>query len=117
MIKIFFRIHFFILIFVHQAIAQGNLDGAINKQLSDLLSTYKTIHAAPELSGHEENTSSMIASRLKALGYTVTENVGKFQNRPWRGYGVVGVMKNGNGPTVLIRTDMDALPVIEKTGL
>ena len=75
------------------------------------------MHSAPELSGHEQNTSTYIAAQLKSLGYNVTENVGKFANRTWKGYGVIGVLKNGAGPVVLVRTDMDALPVIERTNL
>ena len=69
---------------------------------------YLDLHQSPELSLHEEKTSAKMASHLRALGFEVTERVG--------GYGVVGVMKNGKGPTVLVRTDMDALPVEEKTG-
>ena len=110
-----FILYFFLAI--NQVFSQVNLDNAIDKELNDLITTYKTLHAAPELSGHEQKTSTFIAAQLKALGYNVSENLGKFQNRNWKGYGVIGVMKNGNGPTVLIRTDMDALPVIEKTNL
>jgi len=106
-----------IFLVTNQGFSQVTLDNAIDKGLNDLVSTYKTMHAAPELSGHEQKTSAYIAAQLKALGYNVTENVGRFQNRNWKGYGVIGVMKNGNGPTVLVRTDMDALPVIEKTNL
>ena len=75
------------------------------------------LHAAPELSHHEEKTSAYLAGQLRALGYTVTEHVGKYDRPDWSGYGVVAVMKNGEGPTVLVRTDMDALPVEEKTGV
>jgi amidohydrolase len=107
----------YIFLTTNQVFSQINLDNAIDKDLNDLITTYKTMHAAPELSGHEQKTSAFIAAQLKALGYNVTENVGRFQNRNWKGYGVTGVMKNGNGPTVLVRTDMDALPVIEKTNL
>jgi amidohydrolase len=70
---------------------------------------YLDLHQSPELSLHEEKTSAKMAARLKALGFEVTERVG--------GWGVVGVLKNGKGPTVLVRTDTDALPVEEKTGL
>ncbi|MEX0880888.1 MAG: amidohydrolase [Thermoanaerobaculia bacterium] len=75
----------------------------------DLDALYIDLHRTPELSLHEEKTSAKLAGRLRALGYEVTERVG--------GYGVVAVMKNGRGPTVLVRADMDALPVEEKTGL
>ena len=82
-----------------------------------LLSTYKMLHAAPELSHHEEKTAAFFASELKKLGYTVTDHIGKFEKPEWTGFGVVGILKNGAGPTVLLRTDLDALPVDEKTGL
>ena len=75
----------------------------------DLEKFYVDLHRNPELSFHEEKTAGKLAERLRALGYEVTTGVGKT--------GVVAVMKNGKGPTVLIRADMDALPVEEKTGL
>ena len=83
----------------------GNLD-AIYPSLDSL---YVALHLNPELSLHEEKTSAKLAARLRTLGFDVTENIG--------GYGIVGVLKNGKGPTVLVRTDMDALPVREETGL
>jgi amidohydrolase len=70
---------------------------------------YKDLHQSPELSLQEKNTSKKIADKLRDLGFEVTENFG--------GFGVVGVLKNGKGPTILIRTDMDGLPVEEQTGL
>jgi amidohydrolase len=97
--------------------AQQSLDAMINSDLASLVDTYKTLHAAPELSHHEEKTASFFANQLRALGYTVTERVGKYENPEWTSYGVVAVMKNGAGPTVLLRTELDALPVEEKTGL
>jgi len=75
------------------------------------------LHAAPELSHREEKTSTYFASQLRALGYEVTEHVGKYERPEWVGHGVVALMKNGSGPTVLVRTDLDALPVEEKTEL
>ena len=83
--------------------AQLNLDSLANDELPDLLNQYKTLHSLPELSGHEEKTSAFMAAQLKALGYTVTEHVGKFTNRPWKDYGVIAIMKNGNGPVVLVQ--------------
>lgn len=71
----------------------------------------------PELSWHEERTSALIAKELRAAGCEVTERFGRYDNPNLKGYGVVGIMKNGAGPTVLVRTDMDALPVHEETGL
>jgi amidohydrolase len=97
--------------------AQQSLDAMIDTNLASLLETYKTLHAAPELSHHEEKTSVFFASQLRTLGYTVTERVGKYDNPDWTNYGVVAVMKNGAGPTVLLRTELDALPVDEMTGL
>src|SRR6187551_959869 len=86
-------------------------------ELPSLLGMYKDIHAHPELSGQEERTAALVAKELRAAGCQVTEHLGKYENSKLKGYGVVGVMKNGDGPTVLVRTDMDALPVEEETGL
>src|SRR5580698_3604374 len=72
-------------------------------------SLYLDLHSNPELSLHEEKTAAKIADRLRKLGYDVTTNVG--------GTGVVGVFKNGPGPVVMLRAELDALPVPEKTGL
>jgi amidohydrolase len=97
--------------------AQQSLDAMIDRDIASLVATYKTLHAAPELSHHEEKTAAFFATQLRAMGYTVTERVGKYERPEWAGYGVVAVMKNGAGPTVLVRTELDALPVDEKTGL
>jgi amidohydrolase len=70
---------------------------------------YEDLHRNPELSLHEEKTASKIADQLRKLGYDVATHVG--------GTGVVGVLKNGSGPTVMIRAELDALPVLEKTEL
>jgi len=95
----------------------AKLNSMAGQELPALVSTYKALHAAPELSGHEEKTSALLAERLRALGYDVTDHIGKYENSDWKGYGVVAILKNGSGPTVLVRADMDALPVEEKTGL
>jgi amidohydrolase len=97
--------------------SMDKLDSMIEQELPRLVSTYKGLHAAPELSHHEEKTSAMLAGELRALRYDVTEHVGKYEKPEWQGHGVVAVMKNGAGPTVLVRADMDALPVEEQTGL
>src|SRR5947209_16326733 len=76
---------------------------------SDAHALYLDIHQNPELSGHETQTAAKLASRLRSLGFEVTEHVG--------GAGIVAVLKNGSGPTVMLRTELDALPVEEKTGL
>lgn len=75
----------------------------------ELQKLYVDLHQSPELSLHEQKTAEKLVAHLKPLGYDVTPNVG--------GYGVVAVLKNGSGPSVLLRTDTDALPVEEKTGL
>jgi hippurate hydrolase len=82
-----------------------------------LLGIYKDLHTHPELSGQEQRTAALVAKELRAAGCQVTEHLGKYENSKLKAYGVVGVMKNGDGPTVLVRTDMDALPVKEETGL
>ena len=94
-----------------------SLDTLIDRDIASLVATYKSLHAAPELSHHEEKTATFFATQLRAMGYTVTERIGKYERAEWTGYGVVAVMKNGPGPTVLLRTELDALPVDEKTGL
>lgn len=96
---------------------QLSIDAMIDRDMASILSTYKALHAAPELSHREEKTSLFFAGELRKLGYTVTERLGKFDNPDWTGYGVIAVMKNGAGPTVLLRTELDALPVEEKTGV
>jgi amidohydrolase len=103
--------------FATTVFAQQSLDAMIDREIAQLVSTYKMLHAAPELSHYEVKTSAFMATQLRALGYTVTENIGQYDNPLWKGHGVVAVLKNGSGPTVLVRTDMDALPVEEKTGL
>lgn len=77
--------------------------------LEPLLELYRHLHQNPELSLHEEKTSERMAKELRALGAEVTTGVG--------GYGVAALLKNGAGPTIMVRTDMDALPVTENTQL
>jgi len=96
---------------------QPSLDAMIDRDIASWLTTYRNLHTAPELSHREEKTSAFVAGELRKLGFTVTERIGKYQNAQWKGYGVVAVMKNGPGPTVLVRTELDALPVEEKTGV
>src|SRR5919202_4054876 len=80
--------------------------GQIAPGLEDL---YRDIHAHPELSLQERRTAGLAADGLRGAGYEVTEGVG--------GTGVVGLLSNGDGPTVMLRADMDALPIREATGL
>src|SRR5689334_5917214 len=96
---------------------QLSLDAMIDRDIASWLTTYRNLHTSPELSHREEKTSAFVAGELRKLGFTVTEHIGKYQNEQWLGYGIVGVLKNGPGPTVLVRTELDALPVEEKTGL
>ena len=88
----------------------------VAKQLPALVTMYQELHQSPELSHYETRTSSWLAEEFRAAGYTVTDHIGKYTDGT-PAYGVVGILKNGAGPTLLIRTDMDALPVEEKTGL
>lgn len=87
----------------------GKITDLVQRELPQLEALYQHLHAHPELSFHEQATSARMATELEEAGFEVTRNVG--------GYGVVGVMRNGKGPTVMVRTDMDALPVREETGL
>jgi amidohydrolase len=82
----------------------------------DLLALYKDLHAHPELSHHEERTSSIVADSLRKDGYTVSDHIGVYPDGS-HAFGVVGILKNGPGPMLLIRADMDALPIVEQTGL
>src|SRR5438552_8218146 len=97
--------------------AQQNLQQLADAELPSLLTIYKDVHAHPELSTQEQRTAALFAKELKAVGCNVTENVGKYEKPDEKCYGVVGLMKNGEGPVVLVRTDLDALPVQEETGL
>lgn len=83
------------------------IDAEVAKEQDSLLTFYQDLHANPELSYFEEKTAAKLSAELRKLGFSVTEKVG--------GHGVVGVLKNGQGPTILIRTDMDALPIAELT--
>jgi hippurate hydrolase len=89
--------------------AAAPLSDAIRADMPQLLSLYRDIHAHPELSMQEVRTPALLAPQMRKLGFDVTEHVGKS--------GIVAVMKNGPGPVLLIRADMDALPVKEQTGL
>ncbi|MCI0360511.1 MAG: amidohydrolase, partial [Planctomycetaceae bacterium] len=77
--------------------------------LEEIVGLYRHFHAHPELSFLETETAARLAKELRAVGAEVTEKIG--------GTGVVGILKNGQGRTVLVRTDLDALPVTEQTGL
>jgi amidohydrolase len=89
--------------------AAQTLGGEVQKQMPSLMTIYKDLHAHPELSFMEVRSAGILAAEARKLGFEVTEKVG--------GTGVVAVMKNGPGPVVLVRADMDGLPVTEQTGL
>jgi amidohydrolase len=93
-----------------------SLDSLVGPQLPGLVETYKSIHSHPELSHHEARTAGILAAELRKAGFTVTERVGKYPDGS-QAYGVVGILENGPGPRVLIRTDMDALPIVEQTAV
>lgn len=94
----------------------ADLAASAQRQLPALTEVYKNLHRHPELSQHEEKTSAFLAGELRKLGYNVTEDVGKYGDGS-PAFGVVAVLENGQGKRLLLRTDMDALPVEEKTGL
>lgn len=85
------------------------VDAALTASADDLGAVYRDLHQHPEVAFQEVRSAGVLAARMRALGFTVTEGVG--------GTGVVAVLENGPGPRVLVRTDMDALPLEEKTGL
>jgi len=89
----------------------------IEEDLPSLVAKYKKIHAAPELSHYEEETAKLFSSELSSFGYAVHKDIGKYARPEWRGHGVVGMIANGDGPTVMVRADMDALPIEETTNL
>src|SRR4051794_7477621 len=99
------------------ALAQQTPQAIADAELPSLLTIYKDLHTHPELSGHEERSAAIVAKELKAAGYEVTERVGKYDKPGQTCFGVIGVMKNGDGPVVAVRTDLDALPVKEETGV
>jgi hippurate hydrolase len=90
-------------------VAKKAIDAQLDRDYPALDALYKDIHAHPELGYQEVETAKKLAAQMRGLGFTVTEGVGKT--------GVVAVLKNGDGPKILIRTELDALPMQEKTGL
>jgi hippurate hydrolase len=91
------------------AVSAQDLRAGVAKDMPGLMELYRDLHANPELSFEEHKTAAKLAKRMRDLGFEVTEGVGRT--------GVVSVMRNGDGPTVLLRADMDGLPVVEQTGL
>ena len=99
----------FLVSLVATACAQTPSSKEADSVYPDAHALYLDLHQNPELSAHETQTAAKLAGQLRSLGYEVTEQVG--------GTGIVAIMKNGAGPTVMLRTELDALPVEEKTGL
>jgi hippurate hydrolase len=91
------------------ALAAGGISPEVTSVYPSAYALYVNIHQHPELSGQEVHTAAMIAGRLRRLGYSVTEHVG--------GTGIVAILRNGKGKTIMLRTELDALPVKEETGL
>jgi amidohydrolase len=98
-----------ILAFAAVPLRAAPLDDAIDTNMPSLMALYKHLHQNPELSLQEVNTAQRMATELRKAGYSVTENIG--------GTGVVGLLKNGDGPVLMLRADMDGLPVLEQTNL
>ncbi|MYM30979.1 amidohydrolase [Duganella sp. CY15W] len=98
------------------AFGASYLDKPVEDNLPSLVGIYKQIHQFPELSHQEAKTSALVADELRKAGFKVTERVGKFTDGS-QAYGVIGVLENGPGPRLLIRGDIDALPIIEETGV
>jgi amidohydrolase len=105
------------LLFRASGLAQQTPQSLADAELPSLLTIYKDVHSHPELSAQEQRTSAMIAKELRSAGCEVTEDFGKYDNPKLKSYGVIGIMRKGDGPKLLVRTDMDALPVEEETGL
>jgi hippurate hydrolase len=99
-----------------QLAAQQKLDDAVAPEVESLVAIYQRLHQHPELSYQEKETAAFVAAELRRLGFEVTENIGRYAGGE-PAYSVVGVLRNGAGPTVMVRTDLDGLPVEEKTGL
>ena len=94
---------------VAQGSSSGSLPAEVQSVYPQVQAIYVDLHEHPELSLHEVNTAAKLAEHLHRLGYQVTEHVG--------GNGVVAILRNGTGPVIMLRTELDALPVPEKTGL
>ena len=88
---------------------KSTIERSVESDYPKLDALYKDIHAHPEIAFQEEKTAAKLAAAMRALGFEVTEHVGKT--------GLVAIYKNGDGPTIMVRTELDALPMEEKTGL
>src|SRR6516162_634976 len=88
---------------------KNTIERSVESEYPKLDALYKDIHAHPEIAFQEEKTAAKLAAEMRAIGFEVTEKVGKT--------GLVALYKNGDGPTIMVRTELDALPMEEKTGL
>lgn len=95
----------------------SDLEDQVEMEVPSLYETFKHLHAHPELSYQEKETASFVAAQLRELGFEVTEGVGDYGVEGRVSYGVVAVLSNGAGPTVMVRADFDGLPVEEQSGL
>jgi len=113
MIKKIVFIAVLVLSFQFVSAQEKNLIKQIDKELVKVISSkidlYKHLHQNPELSYREKETSKLLSAKLKSFGFKIIDNIG--------GYGFAGVLKNGKGPVIMYRTDLDALPILEKTGV
>ncbi|WNJ21484.1 amidohydrolase [Pontibacter sp. G13] len=91
------------------SVAQIPMQAWLDEEMELLTETYQYLHQHPELSFHEEKTSQFVAQKLEDLGFEVKTGIG--------GHGVVAILSNGEGPTIMVRADMDALPIVEETGV
>lgn len=107
--RVFVSSFFLLVIISFTSTDSTKIESLVASDIDYLVKFYKTRHQSPEISLEEKETAKALAGELRSVGYEVTENFG--------GYGIVGILKNGNGPTILYRTDMDALPMYEKTEL
>ena len=98
------------------SLAQQPLPASLDAQLPALIETYKTLHQHPELSHHEQWTAAYLATALRKLGFTVTEHIGRYSDGT-PAEGLIATLANGPGPRLMLRTELDALPVAEKTNL
>ena len=95
----------------------SELEKQVEEEVPSLFELFKHLHANPELSYQEDDTAQYVAAELSRLGFEVTEGVGEYGVEGRTSFGVVAVMENGAGPTIMVRTDLDGLPVEEKSGL
>jgi hippurate hydrolase len=115
------RLFVVVLFLLFSGIAYGQMekiDSLIETEYPSLENLYKHLHSNPEISHQEVKTSARIAEELRKAGYEVTERFGEYPKDSGKtSYGIVGILKNGQGPTILVRTDLDGLPIEERTGL